>query len=65
MKWYDDIRDEMVILGLIGLAILGAMKGINELSILCAGGLLQFLKKERKNGGNDVKVSGPDKPDSS
>ena len=66
MKWYDDIRDEMVILGLIGLAILGAMKGINELSILCAGGLLQFLKKEKKNGGgSNDKVSGPNISDSS
>ena len=50
MKWYDDIRDEMVIIGLIGLAVGGILAEINELSILCAGGLLQFLKREKKNG---------------
>ena len=50
MKWYDDVRDELCMIGLIGSIVLGVMFEFNELSILCAGGLLTFLKREKKNG---------------
>jgi len=53
MKWYDDIRDELVIAGLIALGVFGMWKGMNEIAATAVGGMCAWLTKSPKNNGND------------
>ena len=69
MKWYDDIKEELTIVSIFILGIAIIFSDITNKGIILGtliGGLIGVLKGTKKNGGgNDVKVSSPDKPDSS
>ncbi len=50
MKWYDDIREELTLAGLIGIVIVAMLLKQNEIAAVSAGGLISYLKREKKNG---------------
>ena len=60
MKWYEDIREELVIVCVASLCFVAIYTKMGELAGVLAGGLIAYLKREKKNGaGNDATPTPP------
>lgn len=56
MKWYDDVRDELVIIGVVGITTLAMLKGAGEIAGVGLGALAAFLKRGVRGNGSGEEI---------
>ena len=56
MKWWkEDWTDEMVIIALLGLSVLGIFKGVNDIALVGVGAFAVYLKGKKRNNNSEVR----------